>query len=83
MFVFDAKYRKYTSEIVNRLAAYMNDIGDSQRSIVFCAAALWIDDSRDYRSYLLPAKTGGFYFVPSADLLDVRRILADFTTSPA
>lgn len=79
--VFDAKYRKYTPEIVNRLAAYMNDIGDLQRSIVFGAAALWIDDSAEYRSYQLPAKTGGFYFVPSADFFGVKRILTEFTTS--
>lgn len=78
--IFDAKYRQYDPQIIDKLAAYKHDIGRSEQSIVSYAVALWIDNRPDYHSYLLPAKTGGYYFVPDSDYSDVKRILVDFAS---
>lgn len=79
--IFDAKYRQYDPQIIDKLAVYKLDIGRSE-SIVKYAYALWIDNRNDYRAYRHPEiGTGGFYFVPKTDLSAIKGIVASFASA--
>jgi len=61
--IFDAKYRKFSVDIMNQLGAECHYIKDrARKSIVEGAYALWTDQDRPYRG-----NTGGILFIPTAE----------------
>jgi len=69
--IFDAKYRKYVGEIINKMAAYRHDIASEKYSVVLKAYALWIDNTLHHE------KTGGIKFLPSESKKEIERIIKE------
>jgi len=75
--IFDAKYRKSSQDILDKLSAYKNEIGIPSMSLVEQALALWIDK----KQILYPhAGTGGLIFIPTKGEKRIKKIMKDFVS---